>query len=81
MRHIPRSEEPPAGWIEQAGVNCAISSIAFGWVIQTPQQKRPAVDHLCQSGWISMLLLEWLGKECTHPAQGLTSIIAVDMHG
>ena len=27
---------------------------------------------LPRAGWISMLLLEWLRKQCNHPAQGLT---------
>ena len=26
--------------------------------------------NLFRAGWVSMLLLEWLRKECNHPAQG-----------
>ena len=30
-------------------------------------------NGLPRAGWISALLLEWLRKQCSHPAQGLAS--------
>ena len=32
-----------------------------------------------RAGWVSMLLLEWLQKQCNHPAQGRTSWISFKM--
>ena len=37
-----------------------------------PWEPCSVATHLPRAGWISMFLLEWLQKQCNHPAQGRT---------
>ena len=46
-------------------------------LIEDPEYIKCSLLACPRAGWISMLLLEWLTKQCNHPAQGLAENASV----
>ena len=68
-RPVPGSGTPRQGSERPRIAHCLVGGVH-------PPRPAPArfvqrIIDLPRAGWISMLLFEWLRKQCDHPAQGL----------